>query len=452
MSTESNFDRIFSLFDKLIIYSRRPQVQVQLLLIVALIGICIVVTHLIWALLSGPLERWVSQRRHRRWRAFLEFVVSLARAVTFSVLALILLGNARQYLMQRGIITGLLDKIELIFWVILIFQASITILYALFDKEMIRKYHRRLFIPLLSVLIFLAILSNLTDLSGLSDTVLATLFDHPITIGLVFIATIGFYFWTGGAQVFADLVYDFTVNHTRVDPGGAKAALTLIRYTLIAIGVAFIFSQVHLSTATVAAITGGLSVGIGFGLREILSNFISGIFLLIERSLQPGDVLEVEGEMSVVENVQIRATVVRTLNNDELVIPNQTFFTSSFKTYTGADKTVRVPIILRTDCVIEPNHVVQVLTETALSHLDVLAEPAPSVFLLEYSDNVATFQLNVWLDSPVLRPKVTSDIKFKVWDAFSEHNIALPFPEVELHFPKEVTLAMTRTPLPVVAD
>lgn len=456
MPIDSNFDRIFGLFDKIIIFLRRPQVQVQLLVLIALIGVSIIVTRLIWALLGEPLNRWVSRRKSRRWRGILGFVVALVRAITFPVLALILTQAARQYLLQRGIITGLLDKTEAIFWVILVFQIGVTILYAMFDDEMVRKYHRRIFIPLLCVFIFLGVLSTLTSLGGLGDTVLTRIGEHPISIGLIFIATVGLYFWTGGAQVMEDLTYDFSVKHTRLDPGSTKAGLTLLRYILVALGVAFVLSQFDLNAATVAAITGGLSVGIGFGLREILSNFISGIFLLIERSLQPGDVLEVEGQMSVVENVQIRATLVRTLNNEELVIPNQTFFTSSFKTYTGQDKTVRIPIILRTDCIIEPNHVVQVLTDAALSHPDVLDDPAPSVFLLEYGDNVATFKLHVWLDSPVLGPKVTSDIKFAAWDAFKENGIALPFPEVELHFPPQVSLAMARAPKqapqPIAAD
>ena len=442
MPEPSNFDHITSVLDKLIIYFRRPPVQVQLLAVAAVVGVAFLLDRLIWAMLNAPLSAWIGRRRRRRLRSFLRFITSLLRAITFPGLALILLTSVQRFLDRQGAITGMLDKVALIFWVILIFQIGVTILYALFDDDLIRKYHHRLFIPLLVVLIILAILGNLTDLRGLANTVIAVLFDHPITLGLIFVATIGFYFWAGGAQAFEELVYQLTTRHTRVDPGGARAALTLLRYTLILIGVAFILSQLQLNAATVAAITGGLSVGIGFGLREILSNFISGIFLLIERSLQPGDVIEVDDEISVVENVQIRATTVRTLNNDELVIPNQTFFTSSFKTYTGTDKKVRVPVLLRTDCAINPRDVIDLLTETALSHPDVLHEPKPSVFLLEYGDNVATFQLNIWLDNPILRPKVTSDLKLKVWDAFGANNIALPFPEVELHFPPRVALEM----------
>jgi len=438
MPEPSNFDHITNVLDKLIIYLRRPLVQIQLLAVVVVVGVAFFLDHLIWTLLDARLSAWIGRRRQRRTRSLLRFIAALIKAITFSALALILLAMAQRFLARQGVITGILDKVALLFGVILVFQIGITILYPLFDDDLIRKYHHRLFIPLLIVLIILAILGNLTDLRGLANTVIAVLFDHPITLGLIFVATIGFYFWAGGAQAVEDLVYQITTHHTRIDPGGAKAALTLMRYILILIGIAFILSQLQLNAATVAAITGGLSVGIGFGLREILSNFISGIFLLIERSLQPGDVIEVDNEISVVENVQIRATTVRTLNNDELVIPNQTFFTSSFKTYTGTDKKVRVPVILRTDCAIQPNDVIDLLIETAFRHPDVLHEPKPSVFLLEYGDNVATFQLNVWLDNPVLRPKVTSDLKLKLWDAFAVNNIALPFPEIELHLPRQM--------------
>jgi small-conductance mechanosensitive channel len=216
------------------------------------------------------------------------------------------------------------------------------------------------------------------------------------------------------------------------------AALTLVRYILISMGVLFVLSQLQLGPTTLAAITGGLSVGVGFGLREILSNLISGILLLFEQSLHPGDVIEVDDEITVVEDVRMRATIVRTQNNDELVIPNQTFFTSSFKTYTGTDKTVRVPLIFRTDCTTPPREVIRVLTQTALSHVQVLREPPPTVFVLDYGDNTAQYQLNIWLDNPVLNAEVASDIRLLVWDAFEENGIALPFPEIELHLPRQM--------------
>ncbi len=131
------------------------------------------------------------------------------------------------------------------------------------------------------------------------------------------------------------------------------------------------------------------------------------------------------------------------MNNDELVIPNQTFFTASFKTYTGSDKTVRVPIHVRTDCATSPAEVVRILEWTARQHPSVLKTPAPTVFVLDYGENVAKFQLNIWLDNPTLGPQVCSELKLLIWDAFVEHDVALPFPELELHLPHRFVTGTT---------
>lgn len=216
---------------------------------------------------------------------------------------------------------------------------------------------------------------------------------------------------------------------------------------MIAIG--YVFTQYQFDTTTMAAITGGLSVGVGFALREILGNFISGFILLIERTLHPGDVIEVDNEISIVEDFSIRATTVRTRNNEEMVIPNQTFFTSSFKTYTGTDDKVRVGLTIQTDCVINPRRVIDLLKEAGVSHSDVLESPAPDATLLDYGNNVATFCLHLWVVDPMRSQKIISEVKLVIWDLLKEHGVALPFPEIELHFPKE-KIAEREDGLPVI--
>ena len=143
------------------------------------------------------------------------------------------------------------------------------------------------------------------------------------------------------------------------------------------------------------------------------------------------------------ETLSVRATTVRTLNNEELVIPNQTFLTASFKTYTGTDRTVRIPIMIETDCHIDPRAVSEILVETALQHPNVLDDPKPTVYILEYANNVARFQLDVWLSNPLNGPRVQSEIKLLIWEAFKNQGIELPFPEMELHFPKRVPAETT---------
>ncbi len=428
---------------KLQIFIGRPVVQVQL---AALFG-CLLLALFIARYASSHIEQalqWLHNYLPTPLHNSTHIIAIVTRTLTFPIAAILLTDLLRRTLAAQGTITGLLAQFNWIFTTILFFQCAIALLYLLFPASEVRRYHYRLFLPLLVLVLFLEALSNLVSLDDIAGVVLTTVFGNPLTLGAIFVATIGLYFWTDAVHGMQDLVYKLITRHSTADPGSTKAALTLLRYLLIIIGFLFALSQLQLDSTTLAAITGGLSVGIGFGLREILSNFVSGLLLLFERSLHPGDVIEVDGELSVVENFSIRATTVRTLNNIELVIPNQTFFTSSFKTYTGTDHNTRVPIILKTDCEIEPKAVMEVLRTAALAHKEVLREPVPSVFLLEYADNVATFQLNIWLNNPVSMPRVSSEVKMLVWDAFNEHDIALPFPETEVHFSNRQPLRLDR--------
>lgn len=428
---------------KLQIFAGRPTVQIQ---IAALLG-CLLIAAIISRYATahiGEIIQVLNSRLRNRARNSARIIYVLTRALTFPICAIILTEIVRQILASQGAVTGLMTQFNWILSTILFFQCCIAVLYLLFSTEEVRRYHYRLFLPILILAIFLEILGNLVGLGELASVVLTRIFGNPLTLGALFIATIGLYFWTDAVHGLQDLLFKLITRHSSADPGSTKASLTLLRYLLIIVGILYALSQLQLDSTTLAAITGGLSVGIGFGLREILSNFISGLLLLFERSLHPGDVIEIDGELSVVENFSIRATTVRTLNNVELVIPNQTFFTSSFKTYTGTDHTIRVPIIFKTDCEIEPNEVIQVLEEAALTHSEVLRKPRPSVFILEYADNVAVFQLNIWIDNPVISPRISSEVKLRVWKAFGKHGIALPTPETEIHFSNRKPLQLSR--------
>ena len=449
MPHNTGIGELTAILGKIPVFLGRPAVQMQLFLIALIACLAWFGAESIWRWQHRRFPRLgvgAFRRPNRTRRALLRaYALEIANSATFPILSLLFLEATRQVLVLQGMTSGLLGKVSWILWAFLALQLGTTLLYAFFERATVRAYYLHLLLPLLCVVVTLKILDNLTDLQQLGEVVLVEVFSRPVTLGAVFIATVGLYFWTDAAHFVQDLIYQFTVVHTKADPGGTKAALTLIRYLLVITGVVYVLSNLQLGPTTLAAVTGGLSVGVGFGLREILSNFISGALLLLEQSLHPGDVIQVNEEISVVEDVRMRATIVRTLNNDELVIPNQTFFTASFKTYTGSDKTVRVPIHVRTDCATAPAEVVRVLEQCAHSHPEVLVDPPPTVFVLDYGDNVANYQLNVWLDNPTLGPQVCSDIKLLVWDAFVANSIDLPTPEMHLHFPHN--LAIGQTPL-----
>jgi small-conductance mechanosensitive channel len=261
------------------------------------------------------------------------------------------------------------------------------------------------------------------------------LFGSPINVGALFIATLGIWLWMDGINFLNTVVVNFVVKHTSLNDGSAEATLMLVRYALILLGLAYVVSQLQLSPATVAAITGGLSVGIGFGLREVLGNFISGTFMLFERSLRPGDIVEVDEQMGTVEKLSVRSTTLRTLDNEEIVIPNSAFFTDKFKSFTGTDEKVRFNVVVMANCLNDPEKVRRVLHDVATAHPEVLDDPAPEAWVEDqFGNNVVSYRLHMWSSSPLTVPRLRSDIVRMIWKAFSEAKIQLVFPDLELHF------------------
>lgn len=439
--TNPSIREFMELFNIFRVYVGRPDVREQLIILgLVLVGAALI-AGLLRLLLFRPIAQTIENAAWGVWpQRIARFALNLGRALAFPLLGLVLVQVVQDYRISQDQLTGLIQQLRGIFTTILLFEILMTVLYANFNAAQVRRFHRRLLVPVLVIVVVAQVLNQFIDVRRLTALVILDLFNSPLTLGSLLVATVGIYFYADALNALQTFILNGITQFTKTDRGAAEATLTLIRYLLIAGGVFFVLSQLNLDPTTLAAVTGGLSVGIGFGLREILSNFISGIILLLERSLHPNDVIEIDGELCVVERLSIRATTVRTLNNVELVVPNQTFFTSSFKTYTGSNKNVRVPIFIKTDCAIEPPAVMDLLRQVAQDHWDVLSDPGPTASIVEYANNEALFQLSYWVDDPLISPRVSGELKAHIWDALQEHNVALPFPEIELHLPKTINV------------
>lgn len=419
----------------------RSDVREQLLILGLVILVAGLLTGLMRVMLFTRVARFIQETTEKTvwgdWsQPMARVALNLLLAVTFPVLGLLLLEVAVAIRFFQGQLFGLLLKLQGVFSTVLLFAILTTLLYASFDSDQIKRFTRRLTLPLLAVVIAGQILAQFVDLRRVVDVVILDFFGSPLTLGALLLATLGLYFYIDILNALQTALLNGLNQLTKADSGASEATLTLIRYGLIVVGVVFALNQLRLNPTTLAAVTGGLSIGIGFGLREILSNFVSGILLLLERSLHPGDVIQVDGELCIVERLSIRATTVRNLYNIELVIPNQTFFTDTIKTYTGSNKDMAVSLYIKTSCEIEPQKVLDLLQETAASHPDVLSTPAPMTFLLGYTNNEASFELYFWFHGPLNEFRISSEVRTQIWNVLQEYNVSLPLPQVELHFPR----------------
>ncbi len=317
------------------------------------------------------------------------------------------------------------------FW---FYRFILFFLYSFFPRELITSYRERLFTPLF----FLWVVRSLLNLLGNLDTILQvevlTLFEQPVSLGAILMVTVGSYLWVMGSTLIEKfLLYTWRFVFPKEFQGHQAIAL-LLRYFLIAMGFVVILGYVNFNPTALAAITGGLSVGIGFGLKEVFSNFISGIWLLVEGALKPGDYISIGGDMSEVKKLGIRATIVQVLrDNTEKIIPNQEFFTKEVTTFTGSDRLSYCSLTVGTSYDQDPTKIIEILLDIAQHHSSVLQVPSPQVFFIGFGESSLNFELKFWLDNPLIKKRVTSQLGCTIWQVFQEKGIEIPYPQRDVH-------------------
>jgi small-conductance mechanosensitive channel len=427
MSIEESLQFIANAFAKQVIFFQRFHVQIQFIAIIGAIGSAWFGAR--WAqsrlikLFPHVLDQATWSQQKVSWRHYASVAVYY---LLTPILSLILLAFVSQLLLLQHWRVGLLKVAIDLLWVYLAYRFLLFLLYALFPKEVVRPYHLRLFVPIFVLYALGTVLSLSTNLMQLAQVVPVPLFGSPLTLGHLFVLTVGLYFWIVIVFFLESLFVWILTQGIHIETGPAQATSILLRYALLGLGTVLILGYVGVRGTAFAAITGGLSVGIGFGLQQVVSNFISGILLLFEGALRPGDIISVEGEASEVKRMGMRATTVRVLrDNSEKIIPNQLFFTKEVTTYTGSDRLTARTIQVKAKSDTDPQLVIDLLLQIAAQYPKVLSEPAPIVSLIGFSDSGLTFELKFWLADPRYNEQATSDISFEIYRIFAEHQIQL---------------------------
>lgn len=190
---------------------------------------------------------------------------------------------------------------------------------------------------------------------------------------------------------------------------------------------------IDLSSLTV--IGGAVGIGLGFGLQKIASNFISGLILLFERSLQIGDMIEMaDGTLGIVRKNGARFTLVETFDAREIMIPNEDFIVGKVINWTFSNKKGRVDFEIGVAHKTDLKHAKTLIMQSAKEHGLVLLDPEPLCFLHNFGESAIIFHLHVWVDDIALNRSIVRDeILFSIWDKFKTHNIELPYPQRDIH-------------------
>lgn len=406
-------------------FLQRAPVQRQLLAF----GIAVAVA---WGIVEG-LHRimggWLSARLHSRWA--IKGNPNWERAVTIiTQLDLPLVGLATLY-MASAILTlqkwpvGLLHESALLLWILLAYRLTVALLCITLDEKHAHLWHRRVIAPLFWLFLVGRALGFLIDLRTLGQVEIAQIADNAIRLGTITTTALILYFLFTVSSIIQSMLQEMIIPRTSAEPGLLNAALTIGRYVVIIIAVSISLSTLGFNTSTLAFVSGGLTVAIGFGSQQVFANFVSGILLLFEQSLRPGDVVNIAGEMGVVESLNIRATTMRTQDNVAIVVPNQSFLTTALRNYSKNTQRTRIQVQVSVLYDGNPQIVQDILLETASQNPAVLTSPPPAVYFTGFGKARMDMQLAVWIQDPLLTSQITSELYLMIREALIAQQIDL---------------------------
>jgi small-conductance mechanosensitive channel len=219
-----------------------------------------------------------------------------------------------------------------------------------------------------------------------------------------------------------------------IDAGMRFTMVRINHYAIMLIGAIVSFQFVGVDLSGLAVIFGLLSVGIGFGLQNITSNFISGLILLFERPIKIGDRVTVTGHDGDVTDINIRSTTIKTLNNISIIVPNSEFISGNVINWSHDNPEIRLDVDVGVSYNSDLEKVLTTLKEIGANHAMTMQKPEPQVLLQSFGDSSWDMQLQVWIRDGKLHYLVKSDINKEIVRRFREENIEIPFPQRDLHF------------------
>lgn len=269
---------------------------------------------------------------------------------------------------------------------------------------------------------------------------LFTISEVPVTIAsiLIFFLLLTFFILVG---IFVRRAINRKIfKRFNVDEGTSYTLSRITQYIIITIGVLISFNFVGINLSSLTVIFGLLSVGIGFGLQNVTSNFISGLIILFERPISVGDrvvVNDIEGD--IIE-INIRSTMVRSVNNISIVVPNSEFVSKDVINYSHGDPTYRLDLNVGVSYDSDLDTVLKALREVALNNSNVMKNPGPEVHLIEFGDSSWNMQLRSWIPNVKDYPKIRNELNQAIVRTFRQYNIVIPFPQRDLHMRSSVKL------------
>lgn len=254
-----------------------------------------------------------------------------------------------------------------------------------------------------------------------------------ITVGRILFAAVLVYLAVTASWLARTVVSTEIARARDFERGVAESINSLLHYAVITLGVLFALGALGVELQSFAIVAGALGVGIGFGLQNVVNNFVSGLILLFERPVRVGDTVEIGGEWGTIKKIGLRSTVVVTFTQAEMIVPNGDLISEKVTNWTLTDPTTRISVPVGVAYGSDVQKVLQILLEAARAHPSIVAEPAPLALFTGFGDSSLDFELRIWIGEVQERLLAKSTVLAEIDHRFREEGIEIPFPQRDLH-------------------
>ncbi|WP_417583053.1 mechanosensitive ion channel family protein [Pelagibacterium sp.] len=390
-------------------------------------------------LLGSRLEAALERRAHgiKGNADLLRLVIALIRRSDLLVFVLLLFG-CRLMLLVAGVSTATLDIVLLL--------ASAWLGLAVVARIVRNRTLARIIAVVAWIYIAIVVL-------GLSDATTTALEQTAINIGEIRITALGvlrtlvvtaIVIW---GVTFVSRVIEGRLEHAEdVSASVRVLASKLVRIGLLVAGGAFALTATGVDLTTLTLVSGAIGVGIGFGLQKVVSNFISGIIILLDRSIKPGDTIELGETFGSIKELRARFVSVMTRDGRKYLIPNEDFITQQVINWSYSDHNVRIDVEFGVGYDSNPHQVGVLAIKATKSIQRVSAYKEPVCWLVAFGASSLDFKLRFWITDPENGlTNVRGQVLLALWDAFNEAGISIPFPQNDISFSTPLEVRSVRT-------
>ncbi|RTE67223.1 hypothetical protein EH243_03190 [Amphritea opalescens] len=254
-----------------------------------------------------------------------------------------------------------------------------------------------------------------------------------ITLKQIIFALAALYITFVAARNLPGLFELLVLNYLPLAPGTGFAISTLLKYSLYIVGLVSFLNFLGLEWGKLQWLIAAMGVGLGFGLQEIVANFVSGLIILFEKPIRIGDTITIGGVTGNVSRIHIRATTITDWDRKEVIIPNKTFITDQLINWSLTDPITRIIVPVGVAYGSDTGLVTELLLQAAAVNKNVLSEPAPLAYFLSFGNSTLDFELRAYISSMDKRNQATHDLHRTIDQLFKEHDIEIAFPQLDLH-------------------